>query len=144
MSKFSTRALQDYPVPVNFKLAFLWASLMFLYIYNDYFSMYLPGTIDGMGAGKMGPLGDATELVLVSVSILLAVPALMIFLSAALPPTFSRWLNVFLGLAYTVIEALTFFGSALFYQIVVVLEIAVTSLIVWYALRWPKHAAADD
>ncbi len=143
MIKFGTRALQNHPVPVNFKLALLWASLMFLYIYNDYFSMYLPGTIEGMDAGKMGPLGDATELVLVSVSILLAVPALMIFLSAALPPTFSRWLNVFLGLVYTVIEVLTLFGSALFYQIVVVLEIAVTLLIVWYAVRWPKQAEAD-
>ncbi len=143
MSKFGKRALQDHPVPVNIKLALLWASLMFLYIYNDYFSMYLPGTIDGMAAGQMGPLGEATELVLVSVSILLAVPALMIFLSAALPPTYSRWLNVFLGLIYTVIEALTLFGTGLFYQIVVVLEITVTSLIVWYAVRWPKQAAAD-
>ncbi len=143
MSKFGKRALQDHPVPVNIKLALLWASLMFLYIYNDYFSMYLPGTIDGMAAGQMGPLGEATELVLVSVSILLAVPALMIFLSAALPPTYSRWLNVFLGLIYTVIEALTLFGTGLFYQIVVVLEITVTSLIVWYAVRWPKQAGAD-
>ena len=144
MSKLGARALHDYPVPVNFKIAFLWASLMFLYVYNDYFSMYLPGTIDRMDAGQLGPLGDATELVLVSVSILLAVPALMIFLSAILPPTFNRWLNVFLGLAYTVIEVLTLFGSALFYQVVVVLEIAVTSLIIWYALRWPKQAASDD
>ena len=143
MEKFGKKVLQDHPVPVKIKLAFLWASLMFLYIYNDYFSMYLPGKIDGMVAGKIGPLGDATELVLVSVSILLAIPALMIFLSTILSPTFSRWLNVFMGLAYTVIEALTFFGSALFYQIVVVLEIAVTSLIIWYAVRWPKQAMAD-
>lgn len=142
MEEFGKKVLQDHLVPVKIKLSFLWASLMFLYIYNDYFSMYLPGTIDGMDAGQMGPLGDATQLVLVSVSILLAIPALMIFLSTLLPPTFSRWLNVFMGLAYTVVEALTFFGSALFYQIVVVLEITVTSLILWYAVRWPKQVVA--
>ena len=96
-----------------------------------------------MAAGRMGPLGEATDLVLVSVSILLAVPALMIFLSAALPPTFSRWLNVFLGPVYTVIEALTFPGSPLFYQIVVGLEIVLTVLIVWYAVRWPHQTIAE-
>ena len=36
------------------------------------------------------------------------------------------------------IEVLTLRSSHLFYQIVVVLEIALTLLIVWYALRWPK------
>ena len=111
-------------------------------VYNDYFSMYLPGSIDGMAAGQMGPLGDATDMLLVAVSILLAVPALMIFLSAVLPPTINRWLNVLLGLVYTVVELLTFFGSVLFYQIVVGLEIVVTVLIVWYAFRWSKQVVA--
>jgi hypothetical protein len=49
----------------------------------------------------------------------------------------SRWLKVLLGLLYTIIEALTFPGSALFYQIVVVLEITLTVLIIWYAVKWP-------
>jgi DNA-binding CsgD family transcriptional regulator len=31
-------------------LALLWVSLMFLYIYNDYFSLYTPGTIADMTA----------------------------------------------------------------------------------------------
>ena len=48
MSKVGRRILQEFPVPVNIKLALLWASLMFLYIYNDYFSMYLPGVIEKM------------------------------------------------------------------------------------------------
>jgi hypothetical protein len=113
---------------------------MFLYIYNDYFSMYLPGTIENMTAGRIGPLGEATDVVFVAVSTMLAVPALMIFLSAALPPLASKWLNVLLGLAYTAIEGLTFPGSALFYQIVVVMEIVVTLTIVWTALRWPRQA----
>jgi hypothetical protein len=117
----------------------MWASLMFLYIYNDYFSMYTPGTIEDMTAGRMGPLGDATPGVFVGESMLLAVPALMIFLSAALPPAFSRWLNVVLGSIYTIVEALTLPGSPLFFQIVVVLEIVLTVLIVWSAARWPKQ-----
>jgi hypothetical protein len=76
--------------------------------------------------------------VMVAVSIVLAIPALMIFLSSALPRSVSRWLNLALGVVYTVIEALTFFGSAPFYQVVVVLEILVTITIVAYALRWTR------
>lgn len=134
------RRLEKFPVPTNLKLALLWATLMSLYIYNDYFSMYLPGTIDDMRAGRIGPLGAATDGVLIGVSMLLAVPALMIVLSAVLPPAISRLLNVALGLAYTGVEAMTFVGARPFYQIVVAFEIAVTLAIVWCALRWPKAA----
>ena len=116
---------------------------MFLYIYNDYFSLYTHGTIDDMAKGRLGPLGQATELVLAGVALMLAIPAVMIFLSATLRPLLSRWLNVTLGLAYTGIEVLTLSGAPLFYRIVVVLEIALTVLIIWHALRWPKHAPSE-
>lgn len=124
------------PVPNGIRLSLLWSSLMFLYIYNDYFSMYRPGVVEGMAAGQMGPIGEATDTVLVIVALILAVPALMIYLSTALAPSISRWLNISMGSVYTVIEVLTFFGSALFYQMVVILEILLTSLIVWHAIRW--------
>jgi len=121
-------------IPVRLSLA--WAALMFLYIYNDYFAMYLPGTIDMMSEGTMGPLGPATPTIMVVVSTLLAIPALMILLSSALPRPVSRWINVVFGLIYTLIQALTFVGSALFYQIVVALEIGVTLYIIWTAFNW--------
>ena len=53
-------ALESFALPVNLKLALLWAALMFLYVYNDYFSLYEPGTIPAMMAGSLGPLGKAT------------------------------------------------------------------------------------
>jgi hypothetical protein len=133
-------ALERYRPPTSIKLALLWSSLMFLYIYNDYFIMFTPGTIAAMSAGKMGPLGKASEVVMVATSLLLAFPALMIFLSAALPSMASRWLNVILGAAYTAVEVLTFGGPHPFYRIVVGIELALTLLIVWYALRWPRVA----
>jgi len=141
LSRFTPRTrkpLEEFHVPIKVKLALLWVSLMFLYIYNDYFSLYTPGTIADMTAGRLGPLGQASAGVLTGVSIMLAVPSLMISLSVSLPALISRWLNVVFGLAYTAIEALTLPNSALFYRIVVVLEIALTVLIVWYAVRWPR------
>jgi hypothetical protein len=131
--------LEPFRAPTGVMLALAWASVMCLYIYNDYFSMYLPGVITNMSSGRMGPLGLATPRVLVGVSVLLAIPALMILLSVALPAVASRWLNIVFGLAYTVVEALTFLGPAIFYRIVVALEIALTIFIVWRALRWPRQ-----
>jgi hypothetical protein len=135
-------ALEDFRAPTKAKLALLWASLMFLYIYNDYFSLYTPGTIADMTAGRMGPLGEASAGVLAGVAIMLAIPSLMIVLSVLLPPLMSRWFNFAFGLAYTVIEALTLPHSALFYRILVLLEMALTVLIVWYAWRWPRTKPA--
>lgn len=128
--------------PNAIKLAFMWTSLMFLYIYNDYFMLYMPGEIEAMQAGRIGPLGAATETVMVGVSTMLAIPALMIGLSVLLPRQISRWLNVVFGVVYTAIEALTLTSPHLFYKIVVALEIAVTLGIVALALRWSKDESA--
>jgi len=136
--------LEDFRAPTKVNLALLWVSLMFLYIYNDYFSLYTPGTIADMTAGRLGPLGHASPAVLAGLSIMLAIPALMIFLSVSLPTPISRWLNLVLGVVYTVIEALTLPDAALFYRLVVVLEMALTVLIVWYAMRWPRTVASPS
>jgi hypothetical protein len=120
----------------------MWASLMFLYIYDDYFMLYMPGEIEAMLAGRIGPLGAATETVMVGVSTMLAIPALMIGLSVLLPSQISRWLNVVFGLVYTAIEALTLTSPHLFYKIVVALEIAASVGIVALALLWPKDEVA--
>jgi len=138
MSRSTKKTLEGFRAPTEVKLALLWVSLMFLYIYNDYFSLYTPGTIAAMTAGRLGPLGQASAGLLAGVSIMLANPSLMIFLSVSLPPLIARWLNVVFGLGYTAIELLTLPHAALFYRIVVVLEIALTVFIVWYALRWPR------
>ena len=133
--------LQRHDAPPQLKLALLWIALMFLYIYNDYFNLYLPDTIEGMMAGRIGPWDTPTDTVFVGLSIMMAIPALMVFLSVALPPLASRWLNVLFGLLYTLIEAWTLSGSALFFQIVVGLEIVLSLLIVIYAVRWPRRSA---
>lgn len=136
-----TAKLQDYRPPTKIVLALAWASMMFLYVYNDYISMYTPGNVEAMLEHRMGPLGPATETILVAVSMLMAVPALMIVLAAALPSTLSRWLNVAIGVVYTAINALTLTNPHLFYKIVVGLEIGVSVFIVWTAFRWPRQSA---
>ena len=55
------------------------------------------GSLAGMSAGQMGPVGDATELKLVIAAAVIAIPAVMIFLSSSLPAKVSRWLNIVFG-----------------------------------------------
>lgn len=141
MASMNTRSLQTFHLPQPLRLSLLWASMMFLYIYNDYFSLYVPGTIEGMSAGRIGPLGEATSMVMLGVAALLTIPSLMVFLSAGLPSAFSKWLNVVFGAAYTCVNVATLFGSPLFYQFIVSVEIVLSVSIVISALTWPKQPA---
>lgn len=134
--------MSDVKVHVKFKLAALWTSLMFCYLYADYFGMYQPGQLQAMLHGQMGPLGTATQGVLVGASVMLIIPALMIFLSIAVTPVFNRWLNIVFGLVYTVIIALTMVGAWDFYILFGVIEIALQLLVAWYAWTWPKNGMA--
>lgn len=132
-----TDVLHDIKVHVRFKLSALWTALMFCYIYGDYFGLYVPGQLQGMldGAGPIGPVSEAS---LVATALLLAVPEVMVFLSLVLSPRFCRWLNIVLGVFYTVIMLLTMPGAWWFYLMLGVIEVALSLLIVVYAWRWPR------
>lgn len=131
--------LEDAPVPAKIKLAALWTSLMLCYIYGDYFGLYRPGKLENMLNGRMGPLGAVTQNVLVGTSIMMAIPALMVFLSLVMKPALSRWVNALLGLAYAAIMVLTMPGAWRFYQLLGVVEILLSLTIVVLALRWPRR-----
>ncbi len=85
------------------------------------------------------------------VSILLSLPALMVYLSIALPEKLSRIANLVLGLIFTLIM-LIFLISArvwLYYKYFAAVEVALTGSAVWLAWRWPKnqfaaHRSAGD
>lgn len=135
-------ALDDIKVHVRYTLAALWTSVMFCYVYGDYFDLYRPDKLQGMLDGQMGPLGAVTQGVLLGTSILMAVPSLMIFLSVALPPALCRWLNIAAGVFYSAIMLLiAVSGGWLFYTFLALIEATLTSLVVWYAWRWPRSKA---
>lgn len=134
--------LTDKPVHVKFILSSLWVSLMLCYIYGDYFGLYKPGTLQSMLDGQMGPLGTVTQGVLVGTSIMMAIPALMVFLSLVLKPVVNRWLNMILGILYALIMILTMPGAWWFYIILGIIEIGLSLMIFGYALRWPQKESA--
>lgn len=133
----------DFPVHTKLKLSALWASTMFCYIYCDYFELYVPGKLDGMLQGNMGPLGTVTQGVLMGTSILMAIPSLMVFLSIALPARYSKITNIVFGIFFTVIMAsLTYIAGWYFYKFFAAIETVLTALVVWIAWKWPKVEAS--
>ena len=131
-----TSATEDVKVHVKLKLSALWAALMFLYIYADIFSLYRPGHMEEVLAGRMGPFA-VTQGSLLAFSILMLIPAVMVFLSLVLKPKVDRWANIILGLLYTAVNISNLIGETWAYYILYgVVEIALTLLIVWYAWKW--------
>lgn len=124
---------------MKMKLPALRASVMFCYVYGDYFGLYGNGKLAEMTEGKIEPLGEATQGVLVGVSTMMAVPSVMVLLSLAMPPVLNRWLNLLLGLAYTAITPMTMRGAPTFYVFMGVIEVLLTLLIVWHAWIWPRR-----
>jgi hypothetical protein len=73
----TTQKFEDCKISTRIKLSGLWFTLMVLYIYADIFSLYRPGYINEIIAGFMGPL-TVDQFTLITSSILMAIPALMI------------------------------------------------------------------
>lgn len=133
--------LQDVTIHVRFKLSALWAAIMSCYIYGDFWGLYRPGNLREILDGG-GPLGPISQGSLVAVSVLVAIPAAMIFLSLALPPLLARWLNILVGGALTAIVLATLPGAWAFYVFMSLVEIALQLGIVCYAWRWPRQTPA--
>lgn len=126
-------------IRVNMKLAALWASMMFFYIYVDYFGLYKPGIIEDILAGKVFVF-DITQLFLLTALVLTTIPALMISLSVALPAKANRWTNMIvaaLWIPYTLFNLVGEFWLHMVYGAVV--EVVLLLLIIRYAWKWPKQ-----
>jgi hypothetical protein len=130
---------ENVQINIKNKLSVLWTSVTLCYLYGDYFELYVPKKTQG--------LVDGTNLLdspmkLFAASVLLAIPALMVFLSITLTPKINRQLNIVFGIFYTAIMVLIAITSITpwrtFYVFLAIVESIITSLIVFYAWKWPR------
>ena len=130
--------LDELKVNTRIKLAALWASVMFCYIYADFFGLFSPGQLAAMNQGMIPPLGRSSDGVMIFVSAMMAIPSVMIFLSVVLPARPSRLLNIVVGTLYTGIIGITMWSGAhfIFYGVI---EIALTLTAVFLAWTWPRE-----
>ena len=100
--------LEDFKINIRIKLSALWTSVMFCYIYGDYFELYVPEKVQGLLKGQN--MLD-TPIKLFTATFILAVPALMIFLSLMLSAKLTKWLNIVIGFFFTMFTFLVGISS---------------------------------
>lgn len=130
---------EDIRLNVKIILAGLWTSVTLCYLYGDYFELYTPGKAQGLVDGH-NLLNSPLNLLMAAV--VLAIPAVMVFLSLILKPAINRILNIVVGIFFTLV--MLFIGISsfsqwyLFYVFLAAVECIITILIVVYAWKWKR------
>ncbi len=139
-TKKNNSLLEDRKVNVKVKLALLWAALMFIYIYNDIFSMYQPGHVADLAEGHLEGV-HFTQTILFGAAVLMAFPSFMVLLSLILKARVNRLVNIVVGIFHIfVLVGTQFVGEVetwLYWRFNEVLEALFLVLIIWSAWRWP-------
>ncbi len=131
-------SLEDIKVSVKLKLAMLWTSFMFLYIYVDYFHLYMPGKIADIMKGRVFVF-DITQGFLMAALVSMTIPTLMIFLAVALPAKVNRWANIIVATVYIPYMLFNLAGEAWMHMVFgAVVEVVLLGLIIRYAWKWPR------
>ena len=131
--------LENPKVNIKIKLAALWASVTFCYLYGDYFELYTPDKVNSLITGE-NILNSPTKLLIAT--LIMAIPSIMVAASIILKPKTNRILNILFGTLFTLmmifigVNSMTEWYS--FYALLAFLESIITFSIVWYAWKWPK------
>jgi hypothetical protein len=114
-------------VEMRMKLFTLWIFVTFNYVYADVVTLFDKSVTTNLSQGAL--LGAA---ILVETSIA------MVLLSRVLKYRANRLANIIVGVLNTVAILVSLFVAtpALYYAFFAVIEMASTSLIVWYAWKW--------
>ena len=128
--------LEDIKVSLKMKLATLWASLMFLIFCIDYFGLYMPRRIEDILKGRVFVF-DITQGFLLVALVSVTIPALMFFLSVALPGKVNRWANIIIAAVYIPYVLFNLTGEAWMHIVFgAVVEVILLCMIIRYAWEW--------
>jgi len=97
----ATTVYQDSWINPRIKIAALWASMLFIFVYVDLFSMFRADIRADIEAGKMFAFTIGQGFLL-GVTIYIVIPSLMVFLSLVLPASVTRMASIVLAVLYAV------------------------------------------
>ncbi len=141
----SQSTLEDLRMPVQAKLAAAWTGFMFLYIYVDYLALYKPGFVDDIRGGIVHEFDTGPTFVAVALT-LMAIPILMILLSATLPAGANRGINLVVATLYVPVSMFNAVGESwtyfYFYGLSIGLEVLFLAFILRSAWTWPRRIAS--
>ncbi len=114
---------------------------MFLYIYVDYLALYKPGFVDEILAGTVHEFETGPTFVALALT-LIAIPSLMIVLSATLPARINRTVNLVVAALYIPVSIYNAAGESwsysYFYGLSIGLEVLLLAFILRCAWTWPR------
>ena len=141
--KKTATILEDPKINIKIMLSGLWVAIMFLFIYVDYFGLFIPGVMEKIIEGEVAHTGiQITQVFLLAAMTLMMIPSLMIFLSLTLKAKWNRWTNIIVGILHIVLAIVNVIGESwTFYIYGTIVEIVFLALIVWHAWKWPKQEA---
>ncbi len=132
---------QDYWINPRIKIAALWASMLFVFVYVDLFSLYRGDVRADIEAGEIFGFTIGQGFLL-GVTLYILVPSLMLFLSLVLPVRATRMGNIVVAILYAVTIAGGAIGEWNYYILGSVTEVALLTGIAYYAWTWPKATDA--
>lgn len=128
---------EDVKVNVKLKLASLWTGFMFLYIYVDYFHLYMPGKIEDILKGRVFVFDITQGFIFIALA-LATIPILMVFLSVVFPAKLNRQVNIIVAIVLIPYMLFNLAGEAWGHMIfAAITEVLMLCLIIRYAWKWP-------
>ena len=97
----ATTHYQDYWINPRIKIAALWTSMLFIYVYVDLFSLYRADVRADIEAGEIFAFTIGQGFLL-GVTIYVVIPSLMVFLSLVLAASVTRMANIVVAVLYAV------------------------------------------
>lgn len=134
----SNFVLLDAKPDPKIRISALWSSFMFMYIYVDYFHLYMPGSLRDIMHGRVFTFEINQVFTLLSLASV-TLPALMIFLSASLPANVNRRVNIVVAALYIPYSLLNLVGQAWIHMFLGAgIETAILALVIRAAWMWPR------
>ena len=131
------KSFVDVRLDTKIVLAGLWIVLMLLYLYCDIFSFFKSDSISRIASGFMGPF-KVNQITLLTASLSMIIPAVMVFLCLIITSSVNRWINITAGITYTLVGIGNAIGETwIYYLVFVTIELAVTLSIVAISWKWP-------
>ncbi len=126
-------------IKLQMKLAALWASFEFLYIYVDYFHLFMPKKLESIQQGVVFEF-DITQGFLLFALISVSIPAMMIVLSVVLKGNSNRQLNTAVATLYIPYTLFNLVGEVPWMHMMygALVEVVLLVMILVYARQWTR------
>ncbi|MEE8600086.1 DUF6326 family protein [Euzebya tangerina] len=129
----------DRPLDPRLQIAGLWTAVLLVFAFVDLFSLYRPDVRAELAEGTLAGF-EIGEPFLLSATLYVAIPSVMVALTLLLPRRMNRGLNIALGVIYVATIIGAAIGEMAYYLVGSVIEVVLLAVLIVIAWRWPRPA----